>query len=1550
MRAPLLRRLSLVLAFGFLANSCGDSPTAPGSPEPQPTPTPAAPAPTPGGNGGIVLVSGDVQVGVAGGALGRAVVVRIVDSRNQPVANTTVGFQVASGGGSATPAQAQTDAEGRAQALWTLGSTPGEQSLRVVAPNGTLTVTATAAASASATVLQKLSGDDQTAAPGAAVPLPLVVRAADAAGTPAASVAVTWALEGGGVIVGATHTSADGTASARWTLGNAGTQRITATIAGAPAAVFQALAVQPLPEVVGVRLQPDSATLRVGDAIDFDGIALGAGNAVLTGRPVSWRSSDTTVVKIAADGTATGVGVGAAQVTATIGAISASGIVRVVPAGVTRVRIEPDSLVMRPGAVAELAAVALDGRGVALTGRAVAWVSSDTTVAKVAATGTITAVAAGSARVTATVDGVSGTAEVRVLPGVVARVRIEPDSLSLRPGGSGELTAIAYDARGVVLTGRAVAWTSSHPAIATVSAAGTVGAVAVGSARVTATVDGVTATAAVRVLAPAPLAVVRVRVEPDSAVLNVGGRIDLNAVALDAQGVALTGRVVVWSSANAGVAAVSADGVVTAVAEGSVVVRATVDGVSGSATIHVRAPAPPTPAVVARVRVQPDSAFLNVGARVDLSAVALDAQGVALTGRVVVWSTANAGIATVSPSGVVTAVGEGSVLIRATVDGVTGSATIHVRAPAPPTPVVVARVRIQPDSAYLNVGERVDLSAVAMDERGNALTGRVVVWSSANAGVATVSTSGVVTAVAEGSVVIRATVDGVTGSASIHVRANVPPAPVAVASVDVEPDSLVLQVATRGELRVVARDGSGNVLTGRVVVWSSSDARIATVAVGGVVTGAAEGTARITATVEGVSASATVHVRGSAPAPVVTVRVQPDSLVLTAGATGDLSATAYDGQGNVLTGRVVVWASSNRAVATIGTGGVVTAVAEGSTRINATVDGVTGSAYVRVVAAAPAAVARVVVRPDSVNIEVGGAADLGATAYDARGNVLTGRSVTWSSTSASVAVVGSGGVVSGVAEGSARIIATVDGVTGSASVRVTGTAPAAVARVVVQPDSLFLDPGRTGDLNAVAYDARGNVLTGRMVTWTSSNTSVATVGTGGTVTGVAGGTAAVNASVDGVTGRAIVRVTTTPEPPPPPPAVVTVRVQPDSLVIDIDERGDFNAVAYDARGNVLTGRAVVWTSSNPAIATATSGGLVTGVAGGTVRVTATVDGVSGSATLRVRPLSGEIASVRVSPAAVTVGIGVSATLSAIATDAGGRVVTGKRVTWLSLAPGLVRVDSVGRVTGLSYGSARIRATVEGHVAYADVTVPTSAGPFIGGIQINANRPTQPRSRFIVQIFSVADTDGVMSVNITARAPDGVQTATCSMLPSQSYAVTYPGPQNMPWDCYLQLPENAQHGLWTLDPVIATDSRGNRTVLTGAQLVASRQLSSVTFEVDNPTYDRTPPTLNGLTLSVTTGGYSNGWVLLARLQVADVGTGVYSSAIGVASPGGYMDRTVTCATESPGVMLCRVDISRAEASGQVVITGASVTDRATNWASYSTAQLEAAGYQARIALP
>ncbi|MBB4638920.1 Ig-like domain-containing protein [Longimicrobium terrae] len=421
--------------------------------------------------------------------------------------------------------------------------------------------------------------------------------------------------------------------------------------------------------------------------------------------------------------------------------------------------------------------------------------------------------------------------------------------------------------------------------------------------------------------------------------------------------------------------------------------------------------------------------------------------------------------------------------------------------------------------------------------------------------------------------------------------------------------------------------------------------------------------------------------------------------------------------------------------------------------------------------------------------------------------------------------------------------------------------------------------------------------------------------------------------------------------------VARVQVAPDPLALLTGRTGVLVATAYDAQNRMITGRQVAWTSSAPAIASVAAGGVVTGVAAGSARVTATVDGVAGSAAVQVTAPVPGIASVRVTPATVSVAVGGTAVLAAVVTDSAGRTVTGKRVTWASAAPGIARVDTAGRVTGVAAGSARVSATVEGKVGYADVTVTAPAsgtGPIIGGIQINTTNPARPRDRFIVQIFAVQDPDGVMAVSVTARSPDGRQTATCNMLPSQSYAVQFPGPPHMPWNCYMQLPENAQHGRWTLDPVAARDSKGNVTTLTGAVLVATRQLNTVTFEVENLAYDKVPPAINGMSLKVTpySNAYNHGWEFEARMPASDVGAGVAGGGMEIRSPGGALSRIFTCIPETFGsaVLVCRMRVLSTEAAGEIVVYSASVSDKAENWRSYSTAQLESAGYQARIAIP
>ncbi|SOD02103.1 Ig-like domain (group 2) [bacterium JGI 053] len=701
--------------------------------------------------------------------------------------------------------------------------------------------------------------------------------------------------------------------------------------------------------------------------------------------------------------------------------------VAVAPAKVARVRVIPDSMVLVAGATGDFSAVAYDSTGNALTGRTIAWTIADSAVATIATGGSVRALAPGTARATATVEGVSGSARVIVMSppaAAVARVAVIPDSLVLHPGQTGDFNAAAYDAEGHVLTGRAVTWTSADSAVATVGADGTVTAVALGTVRIRATVEGVIGSAAVIVTSPPAATVARVEVIPDSLMLHPGQTGDFNATAYDAEGHVLTGRAVTWTSADSAVATVGADGTVTAVAVGTVRIRATVEGVSGSAAVIVTSP---PAAAVARVAVIPDSLVLHPGQTGDFNATAYDAEGHVLTGRAVTWTSADSAVATVGADGTVTAVAVGTVRIRATVEGVSGSARVIV---TPPPAAAVARVEVIPDSLVLHPGQTGDFNATAYDAEGHVLTGRAVTWTSADSTVATVGADGTVTAVAVGTVRIRATVEGVSGSAAVIVTS--PPA-VAVARVEVVPDSLVLDVGGTGDFNAVAYDAEGHALTGRVVTWTSSDSSVVVVAAGGRVTGVSPGSARVRATVEGVSEAAAVRVREPARAVVARVDLTPDSMVVQPGQTERFFATAYDANGNVLTGRAVTWVSSDSTVAAVGTGGAVTAVRPGTARVSATVEGVSGSAKVLVYGPT---VVRVEVKPDSQVLVIGQTGDFSAYAYDATNHIVTGLIITWSTSDANVAPVGQYGLVSARSVGTARVTATVEGVSGSAGVRV----------------------------------------------------------------------------------------------------------------------------------------------------------------------------------------------------------------------------------------------------------------------------------------------------------------------------------------------------------------------------------------------------------------------------------------------------------------------------------------------------------------------------------
>ena len=430
---------------------------------------------------------------------------------------------------------------------------------------------------------------------------------------------------------------------------------------------------------------------------------------------------------------------------------------------------------------------------------------------------------------------------------------------------------------------------------------------------------------------PALLPVASVTVSPGALALTPGQAGTLTAALRDASGAELSGRTISWTSSDQGIATVSVQGLVTGAGVGSTTVSATAEGKTGSAQVTVAHP-PATTVVLA-----PLTLSLQAGQVGQFVAEARDPAGNGIPGKTFSWVSSNPLVATVSPTGQVTAVILGAVTISASVDGKTGNGTLTV------VPGPVATVAVTPPASTLQVGQNVQLNASANDAQGNPVTGRPVTWTSANPPAASVSTSGLVSALVPGGpVTVTATVDGQAGAASVTV------VPVPVASVQVTPTAATVVVNGTMQLTATAMNTTGGVLTGRPVQWVSANPTVATVNAAGLVTGVtAGGPVTATATIEGKTDGAAITV---ALVPVATVQVSPPTGTVGVGLTTQLTAATNDVLGNALTGRPITWQSGNPSVATVSIGGLVTGLAPGGpVSVTATAEGHTGSASVTVV-------------------------------------------------------------------------------------------------------------------------------------------------------------------------------------------------------------------------------------------------------------------------------------------------------------------------------------------------------------------------------------------------------------------------------------------------------------------------------------------------------------------------------------------------------------------------------------------------------------------------
>ena len=346
------------------------------------------------------------------------------------------------------------------------------------------------------------------------------------------------------------------------------------------------------------------------------------------------------------------------------------------------------------------------------------------------------------------------------------------------------------------------------------------------------------------VTTPTPPVPASVTVVPSTATLAaLGQTLQLNATVLDRSGQAIPGVSVSWTSSDESVVTVDATGLVTATGNGATSITAAVTGTSVSGSAQVTVAQQPS-----EIALSPEQqSFRALGDTVRLTARVLDANGHVVEDAALDWVSTDPSVVSVDDAGLVTAVGEGSASVLATSGPAEGSADFSVEQQ-------VAAVQLSPTPDTLRaLGTTVQLTATGLDANGHATAATGFVWTSADAAVATVGDTGLVTAVGNGSTAITAALPAANASASVGVTVAQRAETVRIAeTVD------TLDAGDQHQLSATAYDGNRHLVAHARLEWSSSDESVATVDLNGLVSARDVGSVEITASVVGSDAAATI--------------------------------------------------------------------------------------------------------------------------------------------------------------------------------------------------------------------------------------------------------------------------------------------------------------------------------------------------------------------------------------------------------------------------------------------------------------------------------------------------------------------------------------------------------------------------------------------------------------------------------------------------------------------------------------------------------------------
>ncbi|PJC94473.1 hypothetical protein CUC44_04000 [Aeromonas lusitana] len=809
-------------------------------------------------------------------------------------------------------------------------------------------------------------------------------------------------------------------------------------------------------------------------------------------------------------------------------------------------------------------------------------------------------------------------------------------------------------------------WSSADTSIATIDEKGLVKTLKISSTGITANYQGVTSNTSNLTITDA--IATKISVIPPTTALAKGLSLQLQAIATFSDDTTKdVSTQASWLSNNPTVLSVDNKGKITALDVGDATVIATIQGITGQTTVSA------VNLAVSQIQIIPATVQLAIGTTTKLTAIATFAdQSTQDISTQAAWLSSNPAVATVDNTGLVTGVAAGSVTLSATLLGVTATTSIQVNNAS------VTALQVIPAVSTIALGTKSQLQAIATFSDGSTQdVSTQAQWSSSNPVIASVDSQGKVTGNGIGQASITATLGSVSRSVSITITNAI------ATSLQVIPPTASLPVGTKLQFQAVATfsDNSSQDVTSQVS-WNSSDVSVATIGLDGEATAVNTGGANISALFHGVSSNTVLLVVTNATVSSVQIVLNSGNGTLAKGSSVQFKAQAVLSDGSTLdVSNQATWVSSDQTKVTIDAQGLATGVAVGTSTITASINNVTSAGTVLTVT--NATVSQIQITPPTLSLAKGTKGKLTAIAtYSDNTTQDISNLVAWNSSDIAVATVNLSGEVTAVTIGSATLTGSVGSVTSNpVSLSVTS---ATVNQIDLSATASTLAAGTKTQLTAVANysDGTSQNITG-LVSWSSSDSNVATVNTSGEVTAVAPGTATITGSFGGQTSTLTITVTAA--------TVGAIQISTPLASLALGTNGQLKALATYSDNTVVdvTSQAS-WSSSSPTLVSVDANGQIKALAVGSAIISGSLGGTTSTISIAATAATVTGLSIDTIP---NLASGNQAQLKATATFSD---LTTQNVSalahWQSDDTGVVTVSGTGVAHGVAAGTANISAS------------------------------------------------------------------------------------------------------------------------------------------------------------------------------------------------------------------------------------------------------------------